>query len=132
MIISSRQIKADPQPQTKGINTKNVRQWNEHEIPLINKGDEEIPLTQLHVKADLFDRHKSRPFKTGDRVKVKKHIDLGKLKHLYDDNIGSIVSDRGYIYDVNPMLEVRWDRNVSNTSEPLYNSKFQSESLERA
>jgi hypothetical protein len=128
MLISSRQISANPQPQTKGINTMNVRQWTEHEIPLINEGDEEIPLTRLHIKADIFQRMKDEFVpKKGDRVRVKRDVDLGRYTPFYVHNTGTVLHPEDFYGSV----KVEWDKPISDKGEGR-TSSFRVQALERS
>jgi len=71
-MISSRRLAGTQAPQTyndMGTTTKNVRQWTVEDVPLKPLSDEEIPLKQLHVKADLLDIF-GKPLEIADKVRV--------------------------------------------------------------
>ncbi len=95
-----------------------------------NWGENNLDLVQTR-QADLKDKIKPRELKNGDRVRVKKTVDLGNLNHLYADNIGSVVDATGYSYDVNPQILVRWDNNVG-LNKVLHHSNLNANSLELA
>jgi len=87
-LISSRQIRADKQhSDSSGMN---VRQWIYEEEPLLNDGDKEIPLIQLHIKADLIDRI-NRPLQVGDKVRwnslglsrMSSDLEIEKIKKMH-------------------------------------------------
>lgn len=107
MILSHRQIKADKQHLDS--NGKNVRQWIYEEEPLINEADKDIPVTNLHVKADLVDRIK--PLGVGDRVRWSA---LGLSRMDNDASMEDIKNMRGIIDEFipnldNKMVAVSWE-----------------------